>query len=214
VTIHEALEEAFEQLGLSMDSGYDIRTARRSLLLCLKKWASRGLNFWQLEEYSLSLVAGTRSYAMVEGTIDLVLASVKYGSGTSEINISPPLSLAEYHGLPNKTQTGKPVNYMVHREQRNAIIYLWPVPDSSSYTLHGFRQREDGVEDANDESLEVPSRFEPALIADLAYELSLKKVGDPARRAEMRDRAAMLWSEAERGDAMRQTIRFVPVVRW
>lgn len=213
MTIHEALEEAFEQCGIEALSGHDIRTARRSLSLCLKRWVNRGLNFWQAEEYSLNLIAGTRSYAMASNTTDLILASIQQGSN-AELNISPPVSLSEYHAIPNKTKLGRPVNYLVHREMNNPVLYLWPVPDSSDYVLKGYRLRSDGVGDTNDQSLEVPSRFEPALIADLAAELALKKIADPGRRSEMMMRAKELWLEAERGDASRASLRFVPEVNW
>ena len=194
-------------------SGHDFRTARRSLLLEMKRWANRGRNFWQLEEYALNLVAGTATYAMPTNTIDLVFASIQQGTG-NEVNISPPISAQGYHNLPNKTLPGKPVNYFVLRKQNNPTIYLWPVPNSSDYTLRGWRCREDGVAAANDQSLEVPSRFEPAIVAALASALALKKVDDPQRRAEMDKRAKELWLEAERADSTGASIRFMPEVAW
>lgn len=217
MTLYEAIEEAFEQVGISTKDGNDARTARRSLMLLLKRWENHQINFWQMTEYLLNCTSGTASYSLGDGVIDLPLASVQIGTGY-ELDLGKPLSFQEYHQIPNKTQLGRPTQYMVHRQTGGATLYLWPVPNTSDTYIKGYSLRGDSVQQADgsmipyDQSLPVPSRFEPALIAGLAAEIANKKLQDPQRRAEAAMRAKELWQEAIYGDSSRASVFIRPEV--
>ncbi len=216
MTLYESVEEAFEQCGIRANEGYDMRTARRSLSLILKRWQNYQVNFWQMEDYVLSCEAGTASYRLAEDSIDLVLVSIATSATGSERDLGKPMSFQDYHQIPNKTQLGTPTRFMVHKESSGPVLYLWPVPNSSDLTVNGYRLRGDSVQDtagdwvAYDQSLPVPSRFEPALIAALAAEIGSKKIQDPGRRAELRAIAKELWVEAVFGDTTRASIFLRP----
>lgn len=213
MTLYEIIEEAFEQCGIESKEGYDMRTARRSLMLVLKRWQNRQVNFWQMTEYLLNCSPGVKAYPLGEETIDLPLASVCTVGGP-EINLGRQMSFSDYHNLPNKEQPGRPTNFFVHREAYGPTLYLWPVPNSSNLQIKGFRLRGDSLKNPDgtmmpyDQSVVVPERFEPALIAALAAEIAKKKV--PDRAPIMAQYAQEQWAEAERGDSSRSSVFIVP----
>ena len=92
--IAEAAEEAFELAGLEMRTGYDLRTARRSINLMMLEWANRGLNLWQVESGSTTLTAGTATYSLDADTIDLLEHHLRTDDG--ETNAQSDTSLLEY----------------------------------------------------------------------------------------------------------------------
>lgn len=211
MTILDAIEEAFEQCGLMSETGYDVRTGRRSLGMVYKRIANRGFNSWQLVEYTNTLTAGTASYTLVDGSYDLPLLNIKQGTSGAEISLGRPLSMSDYNNIPNKDLLGKPVNYFVHRQQSGTFYYLWPTPNSSDLIVDGYRAQYQGAtEEANDTSIQVPGRFEPAFVAELAAEISVKKA--PDRYPMLSMRAKELWREAERGDSGNQSLFIIPVV--
>lgn len=113
----EAIEEAYERCGSEARSGYDFRTARRSLNLMFADWANRGLNMWTFEEVVLPLVAGTDTYNLPADTVDLLDAVIRTGSGTTQADITiTRISFSEYQAIPNKTITGRPIQMLLRRE--------------------------------------------------------------------------------------------------
>ncbi len=148
MTLYESIEEAFEQCGINAQEGYDMRTARRSLMLVLQRWQNRQINFWQMEEYILNCQQGVKAYSLGADTIDLPLASIST-SGGAEINLGKPMSFSDYHNLPNKDQAGRPTNFFVHREAGGPVLYLWPVPNSNDLRVRGFRLRGDSLKNSD-----------------------------------------------------------------
>ena len=165
MTILESIEEAFEQCGLTAQEGYDITTARRSVGLLYKRWANRGFNSWQLKDYALVLTAGISEYALPSGTYDLPLLNIRRGSSGPEISLGRPLSMTDYSNVPNKTTLGMPVNYFVQKQGTAVEFHLWPTPNSSDLHVVGFRAEVGTIASANDESIQIPDRYEPAFIA-------------------------------------------------
>src|SRR5512136_940878 len=102
--LSELVEEAFERCGSELRTGYDLRTARRSLNMLTIEWANRGINMWTIEQGSQILTASQAAYDLPVDTIDLLEHVIRTGSGTTQqdINISR-ISVSTYSTIPNKT---------------------------------------------------------------------------------------------------------------
>ena len=107
----EIAEEAWERAGREMRSGYDLRTARRSMNLLTIEWQNRGINMWTIEEGTKNLVEGTATYDLPADTIDLLEHVVRTGDGSittqSDLNITR-ISVSTYSSIPNKALSGPP----------------------------------------------------------------------------------------------------------
>ena len=181
--VADYVEEAFERCGLELRTGYDLKTAQRSLNLMLAEWANRGLNQWTVKEKTVAMVQGTDKYTIdatnPTATIDVLDVFVRETSQgvTTDIPLSR-MSRAEYAHLATKSTTGKPNQYFIDK-QLSPTITVWPVPDkNSTYTvyLNVLSRMDDADVGAN--TLEVPFRFYPCLAAGLAYYLALKRAPD------------------------------------
>ena len=191
----EIAAEAWERAGREMRSGYDLRTARRSMNLLTIEWQNRGINMWTIDEGTISLVQGTSSYDLPADTIDLLEHVIRTGSGDvytqSDLSISR-ISVSTYASIPNKLTQGRPIQIYIDRGQANPSVTVWPVPDASStYVLKYYRLRR--IQDAGSgvENADVNFRFLPCLVAGLAYYIAQK---DP----ELAPRISMLQTEYER----------------
>ena len=185
----EIAEEAWERAGREMRSGYDLRTARRSMNLLTIEWQNRGINMWTIDSGSVSLVQGTATYALPADTIDLLEQVIRTNAGNtvtqSDLNLSR-ITVSTYSSIPNKLSEGRPIQVYIDRGQANPSMTLWPIPDkSSTYVLKYWRMRR--IEDAGSgiQTSDVNFRFLPPLVAGLAYYVAMK---DP----ELVDRLPML----------------------
>lgn len=207
----DIVEEAYERAGKEARSGYDLRTARRSLNLLFVDWANRGLNMWTFAEGSVALVAGTGAYTLPADTVDVLECVVRTGAGTAQVDYPiNRLSMPNYAAIVNKNLAGRPLQYSVTRGQAAPTLTLWPVPDTATYTLVYWRMRR--IEDANTgvDNADVPFRMLPCLVAGLAYYLAMK---DP----KLFDRMQMLkavydeaWVQAAEEDRERAPLRLLP----
>jgi len=191
----EIAEEAWERAGREMRSGYDLRTARRSMNLLTIEWQNRGINMWTIDEGTVSLVEGTATYALPADTIDLLEHVIRTNSGNvstqSDLSISR-ISVSTYASIPNKLTKGRPIQIYIDRGQANPSATVWPVPDASdTYVLKYYRMRR--IEDAGSgvNTADVNFRFLPCLVSGLAYYIAQK---DP----ELAPRIPMLQTEYER----------------
>ena len=211
----EIAEEAWERAGREMRSGYDLRTARRSMNLLTIEWQNRGINMWTIDSGTVSLVSGTSQYTLPADTIDLLEQSIRTNAGNtntqSDINISR-VSVSTYAAIPNKLSQGRPIQIWIERLAEAPRVNVWPVPDSNDYTLVYWRMRR--VEDAGSgaETADMNFRFLPSLVAGLAHQISMK---DPA----LAQRIPMLKAEYEEQfmlaageDREKTSARFVPRV--
>jgi hypothetical protein len=172
--VTEYIEEAFERCGLEVRSGYDLRTAKRSLNLMLAEWANRGLNQWTIARTTVSLTAGTREYMLGSETIDVLSAVVRRDNTDFAIDrVSRDADL----NIPNKATQGRPSQFFVDR-RINPVLKVWPTPDSSTdvIILDRLVRMDDAGGPTN--TLDMPFRFYPALAAGLAYYISLKRAPD------------------------------------
>jgi hypothetical protein len=210
--LNEIVEEAFERCGAELRTGYDLRTARRSLNLLTAEWANRGINLWTITTGSISLVAGTATYNLPTDTIDLVDQVIRTGSGTtqSDLNISR-IAVPTYATIPSKNDTGRPIQVYIDRKTTTPTITLWPIPDSvTPYTfVYWYMKR---IDDAGTgvNTQEIPFRFYPCLIAGLAYYLSLKIPGALERMAMLKQEYEEQWMLASTEDREKADLRLAP----
>lgn len=178
--VADYIEEAFERCGIEIRTGYDQRTARRSLNLLLADWANRGLNQWTIEEEIIPLIAGVKDYTLSDSTIDVIEAVVRFANGVGTQNQADVtierISREYYLNIPNKLTQARPSQYFVDR-QITPIIKVWPTPDQTYYLVVNKLVRMDDAS-AGVNTLEIPFRFYPCLAAGLAYYLSMKKAPD------------------------------------
>ena len=173
--VGELIEEAYERCGLEMRTGYDAKTARRSLNLMFADWANRGLNLWTVKQATVSVSSGTASYTLLDATVvDLLEVVLRNSSGT-DFTLTQ-MSRSEYLRIPNKTSTGQPSQYFFDR-QVTPTITLWSTPDDS-YTLVFYYVRRIEDADALVNTTDAPFRFLPCMAAGLAYYIAIKRAPD------------------------------------
>lgn len=169
--VTEYIEEAFERCGLEARTGYDIRTAKRSLNLLLADWANRGLNQWTIQQTTVTVTQGTRDYALSPDTIDILSVVVRRDNVDYGIE---RVSRDEYLNIPTKSTQSRVSQFFVDR-QITPVLKVWPAPDNSTDVLIFDRlvRMDDAAAPAN--TLQMPFRFYPALAAGLAYYISIKR---------------------------------------
>ncbi|MGA0984492.1 MAG: hypothetical protein ACO3ST_07395 [Burkholderiaceae bacterium] len=220
--LNQLVEEAFERCGSELRSGYDLRTARRSLNLLTIEWANRGINLWTIEQGSQVLTYNVADYDMPIDTIDLLDHVIRTGTGQNQtdINISR-ISVSTYATIPNKNANGRPIQVWFQRKTgatsaTNTVqypqIHVWPKPDNSqTYTFVYWRLRR--MQDAGNgvNGQDIPFRFLPCMVAGLAYYLSMKLPNvDPGRRAELKMDYEQQFQLAAEEDREKAPVRFVP----
>jgi len=174
--VEEIITEAFERCGLDpqVQTGDRAVSARRSLNLLFSEWANRGINYWAVEQQTLTLVNGQAAYTLPVGTIDILDAVVRDSAGVSTSDqIINRISISSYNQLPNKTSPGKPSQYMLDK-QFTPIAYFWQVPNRTTYSMvyWAIRQLEDVT--ASNQAADIPYRWNECICAGLASKMSLK----------------------------------------
>ena len=195
--IDEIIEEAYERIGFQTNSGYDIKTARRSLNILFQEWANRGLHYWEVGNNSITLVDGQSEYTMYRSTddgtsdatavygVDDILEAVYRNSSSVDFPLTK-ISRSEYQSLSNKTDQGTPTQYFVQRFIDKVTITLYLTPGSTeagNFINYYYVKR---IEDVGDytNATDVPYRFVPCMCAGLAYYLSQKRA--PQRTQELK----------------------------
>jgi hypothetical protein len=178
----EIAEEAFERAGRELHSGYDLKTARRSMNLLTIEWANRGVNLWTIEEGFVNLVQGTATYNLPADTIDLIEQVIRTNQGSAtlqtDLNLSR-ISVDTYSSIPNKLTQGRPIQVWIDRLRDNPTITVWPVPNQGTapapyYIVRYWRLRR--IQDAGSgvQTPDMPFRFLPSLVSGLAYYIGTK----------------------------------------
>jgi hypothetical protein len=213
--INEIIEEAYERAGLGRAfSGSDYRTARRSLNLLAQDFANRGINLWTIEEATLSLTSGTGTYTLPADTVSILDHSIREGTGTNQSDLAiSRMNLGEFAGITSKNTQGRPVKMYIERLVAAPKVTFWPVPNTDTYTLVYYRVRriQDSVNGSNTQ-YDAPTRFLPAIVSGLAYQLALKN-------PEMVERVPLLkqvyeedFNLAATEDRDRSDFRIIPAV--
>ena len=136
--VNDLIEEAFERCGSQVRSGYDFRTARRSLNLLTVEWANKGINLWTIEQGVIPMVTGQAVYPLPINTIDLLDQVIRQNNGTTnqiDININR-ISESTYSTIPNKLTQGRPIQVWINRQSgaTNATTVTLAADISSSDT--------------------------------------------------------------------------------
>jgi hypothetical protein len=213
--LNEYVEEAFERCGAELRTGYDLRTARRSLNLLLAAWANQGINLWTVDSGSQVLTAGTNTYTLPADTVDLIEHVIRTGAGNvstqTDLTITR-ISVSTYSSIPNKLQQARPIQVYINRQAAAPQFTVWPTPDNSqTYTFVYWRLRR--IQDAGaggTYTQDVPFRFIPALVSGLAYYLSMKIPGAMERMQVLKAQYDQDWDLASSEDRDRSAVRFVP----
>jgi hypothetical protein len=215
------IEEAFERCGSELRTGYDMRTARRSLNLLSIEWANRGINLWTIEQGSIPMVQGQIVYNLPVDTIDLLDSVIRTQTGVeqTDINISR-ISVSTYANIPNKNAQGRPIQVWIDRQSgatepvtgiNYPTINVWPAPDQDNfYTYVYWRLKR--IQDAGNGTTtqDIPFRMLPCLVAGLAYYLAMK-IPDALPRIEMLKMSyEEQWLLASSEDREKASLRLAP----
>ena len=169
--VSEYIEEAFERCGLEVRTGYDLKTARRSLNLLLADWANRGLNQWTIKQRSLTVAQADGEYDLGADVIDILSVVIRRAGTDYSLE---RLSRDDFLTIPNKSTQGRPSQFFLDR-QLNPNLKIWPIPENSTdVVLYDALTRMDDADDYTN-TLDMPFRFYPCLAAGLAYYISLKR---------------------------------------
>ena len=221
LNLNELVEEAFERCGAELRTGYDFRTARRSLNLLTIEWANRGINLWTIEQGSIPMVQGQITYDLPIDTIDLLehVIRTQTGQGQTDININR-ISVDTYATIPNKNAQGRPIQVWINRqsgatEPVSGVSYpqinVWPAPEQSNYYTFVYwrlRRIQDGGTGVTTQ--DIPFRFLPCMVAGLAYHLSMK-IPEALPRVEMlKAMYEEAWDQAADEDREKAALRIAP----
>lgn len=172
------VEEAFERAGMEGRSGYEYRSAIRSMNLLFTEWANMGLNLWTLEQQTLPLLSGVQTYALPNDTVDIIDLAINYQNNDYRIE---RIGVSSWAGISNKLTTGRPTIYYIERTVPAKAIF-WPIPNATGYAAKYWRLRRIYDAGSADDAADVPFRFLPPLCAGLAVKLAIKnKMLDPTR---------------------------------
>jgi hypothetical protein len=234
--VGEIVEEAYERAGLEMRSGYDLRTARRSLNLLTIEWQNRGLNLWTIDEQTVThesdgdalstnfLNKGNASYRLstsTSGLLDIILRTDDGDANKQSDYHMSRISQPTYSSLPNKLSQGRPLQYYLQRKEildtgsgtdQYSDITLWPIPDANSkYKLIYWRVKR--IADAGDDAsntMQVPDRFIPALVCGLAYHIACKRPEATQKIPMLKQQYEEEFRLAAEEDRVKTSARFVP----
>tara|TARA_R100000008_G_C3550305_1_gene150010 strand:- start:181 stop:849 length:669 start_codon:yes stop_codon:yes gene_type:complete len=174
LAVDDYIEEAFERCGLETRTGYDLKTAKRSLNLMLAEWANRGLNQWTIVQRTQALTADDSEYSLGTDVIDIL--SVVARRSSTDYSMTR-ISRDDYLSIATKTTTGRPSQYFLDR-QITPNLKIWPAPENSTDVLHYDALTRIQDADTHQNTLEVPFRFYPCLASGLAYYLAIKRAPD------------------------------------
>lgn len=214
----EVIEEAFERAGIEVRTGYQFRTARRSINILLTEWANQGYNMWEVREDTIPLIVGQVEYDLPTDTIDVIEQVIRQYPDQPSLQVDlqiSRISLPTYATIPSKLTTGRPIQIYFDRLTPIPKFKIWPAANQTGYFLTYWRlARVAQMEKSGLNTFEelVPYRFYPALIAGLAYYVALKS-------PEAMDRIQMLkglyeeaWAQATKEDRDRSPWRLIPAI--
>ena len=186
-SIDEIIEESYERIGLQNVSGYQLKTARRSLNILFQEWGNRGLHYWQIANNDITLVDGQAVYTMFRSTgdgtsdatavygVDDILEAVYRNSSSVDTPLTK-INRSTYQALSNKTSKGQPTQYYVQRfiDKVTITLYLTPGSSEAGNKLNYYYVKR--IQDVGDytNATDLPYRFVPCMVSGLAFYLSQK----------------------------------------
>jgi len=207
--IDEVIQEATEMIGGENTLGHEPASARRSINLMLKDWQNRGILLWSTSVSSVTVAASVTAYSLGSSTVDAL--EVVLGRDDTDIQLTR-ISPEEYLLIPNKTQTGRPVQFSIRRGIDNPTMSLWPIPENSTDILkmEVISELQD-VDKSAEQNADLPKRFLPPLTCGLAYYMSMKRPGVEGQRMQMlKGNYEELLARAMLEDRERAAMRVIP----
>ena len=212
----EIIQEAYERIGADPETGYDLKTARRSLNLLLTKWSNQGVHLFSLDFTTVSMTSGTDYINFAANKyLDVLDGSIRNNNDATKPNDIPMerISLDDYMAIPDKWTAGKPVQFALERNSQydssgvtNHKMYLWPVPNQTYYQYIGWTMRyAQDIDTTYTQNPDIPKRYLPALISGLAVELAVKRA--PDRLAVLKPLYDQDWEVAREED--RERVSFI-----
>jgi hypothetical protein len=230
--LNNIIEEAFERAGAEIRTGYEFRTARRSLNLLTIEWANRGINLWTIEQGEIAMVQGQITYPLPVDTIDLLDSVIRTQTGVdqTDINISR-ISVSTYASIPNKNAQGRPIQVWIDRQSGATYpingnepnttntstgvnppnINVWPAPDQSNFYTYVYwrlRRIQDAGNGINTE--DIPFRMLPCMVAGLAYYIAMKIPEGLPRLEMLKASYEEQWALASTEDREKAALRLAP----
>ena len=192
--IDDIIQEAYDRIGIRAVSGYQLKSARRSLNIMFQEWANRGLHYWQIANLDIDLVEGQAEYTFfrstadgtsstsvpdgVTGVHDVLEATFRTGRGTtSQVDSTlTKINRSTYSGLSNKLNKSQPTQYYVQRFINKTVVTLYPTPDASAASNHVSLYYIKRIQDAGayQNDADVPYRFVPCMTSGLSFYLAQK----------------------------------------
>jgi len=206
--VGEIIEEAYERCGLEVRTGYDARTARRSLNLMFADWANRGLNLWTVKQGTITLTAGQGQQTLTDDVVDILEVTLRRSGTDYDVE---RISRGEYATLPNKTTQGRPSQFYFDR-QIDPVINLWAVPENSTDQLVYYYVQRIQDADALVNTTDMPFRFYPCMVAGLAYYLAMKRA--PERIQLLKSVYEEEFQRAAEEDEARVSLKLQPSGRY
>ena len=176
--VTEFIEEAFERCGLELRTGYDLKTAKRSINLMLAEWANRGLNQWTIEQATQTVTKGTNQYTLNSNVIDILDCSLRRDTDGTNLDLQmTKISRSEFLNIPTKSTQARPNQFFLDK-QVSPVLNIWPTPENSTDVLvFNKLVRMDDADTATN-TMDMPFRFYPCFAAGLAYYIAIKKAPD------------------------------------
>jgi len=173
--VTEFIEEAFERCGLELRTGYDLKTAKRSINIMLAEWANRGLNQWTIEQTTQTVTQGTNQYTLNSNVIDILDCSIRRNTDGANLDLQmSKISRSEYLNIPTKSTEARPTQFFLDK-QVSPVLNIWPTPENSTDVLvFNKLVRMDDADTATN-TMDMPFRFFPCFAAGLAYYIAIKK---------------------------------------
>jgi len=168
--VSDTIEEAYERLQIELRTGYQAKTARRSLNLLLQHLSNKQINLWKLVLTTQALVQGTTSYTLASDITDITDVVLRRGTTDTTMN---RLSRSEYQTRPNKATQGRPSQFWLERKT-TPVLHIYLAPENSTDTVRFYAMER--IEDisTSQNTIDIPSRFAPAITSGLTYHLAQK----------------------------------------
>tara|TARA_R100001079_G_scaffold50843_1_gene25938 strand:+ start:52 stop:720 length:669 start_codon:yes stop_codon:yes gene_type:complete len=178
--VAEFVEEAFERCGLELRTGYDLKTAKRSINLMLAEWANRGLNQWTVEQSTQTVTEGQTDYTLNANIVDILDCSLRRNTNGTDLDLQMSrISRSEYLNIPTKSTKSRPSQFFLDK-LNTPVLKIWPSPENSTDVLvfNKIVRMDDADKPTN--TMDMPFRFYPCFAAGLAYYIAIKKAPDRA----------------------------------
>ena len=208
--VAEFVEEAFERCGLELRTGYDLKTAKRSINLMLAEWANRGLNQWTVDQATQTVTEGQTDYTLNSNVIDILDCSIRRNTNSSDLDLQMSrISRSEYLNIPTKSTKSRPSQFFFNK-LITPVLKIWPAPENSTDILVFNKLVRMDDADKGTNTMDMPFRFYPCFVAGLAYYISVKKA--PEKSGMLKQMYEEEFERASSTDEDRASFRIRPYI--